>query len=160
MMRLLPRPGHPERLLRASRNSITSRQPIGSHFVPFTIRAASTMVPKVCSRCFCRRPVSVTDIPQLKDPSLLKQNVCYVNGKWVKARSGKTFEVHGMPPDPYAPVPLSDHQTLPLASSSARPPNLTQSTRKRQLPLPPRHSSPSAPRPPASVPSSCANGTT
>lgn len=32
--------------------------------------------------------------PKLKDPSLLKQDVCYVNGKWVKAASGKTFEVH------------------------------------------------------------------
>lgn len=32
--------------------------------------------------------------PQLKDPSLLKQDVCYVNGQWVKAKSGKTFEVH------------------------------------------------------------------
>jgi succinate-semialdehyde dehydrogenase/glutarate-semialdehyde dehydrogenase len=32
--------------------------------------------------------------PTLKDPSLFKQNVCYVNGKWVPAASGKTFEVH------------------------------------------------------------------
>ncbi|KAI9743588.1 MAG: succinate semialdehyde dehydrogenase NADP+ linked [Claussenomyces sp. TS43310] len=32
-------------------------------------------------------------VPQLRDPSLLKTNVCYVNGEWVKARSGKTFEV-------------------------------------------------------------------
>ncbi|ROV99318.1 hypothetical protein VSDG_03920 [Cytospora chrysosperma] len=32
--------------------------------------------------------------PKLRDPSLLKTNVCYVNGEWVKAASGKTFEVH------------------------------------------------------------------
>lgn len=32
---------------------------------------------------------------QLKDPSLFKQDVCYVNGEWVKAKSGKTFEVRG-----------------------------------------------------------------
>lgn len=32
--------------------------------------------------------------PKLKDPSLFKTNVCYVNGEWVKAASGKTFEVH------------------------------------------------------------------
>lgn len=32
--------------------------------------------------------------PKLKDPSLFKQNVCYVNGEWVKAKSGKIFEVH------------------------------------------------------------------
>ncbi|TKW54777.1 Glutarate-semialdehyde dehydrogenase DavD [Colletotrichum tanaceti] len=44
-------------------------------FIPFTLRAASTMVPK------------------LKDPSLLKQDVCYVNGEWIKAKSGKTFDV-------------------------------------------------------------------
>jgi succinate-semialdehyde dehydrogenase/glutarate-semialdehyde dehydrogenase len=31
---------------------------------------------------------------QLKDPSLFKTGVCYVNGEWVKAASGKTFEVH------------------------------------------------------------------
>ncbi|KAL8745783.1 MAG: hypothetical protein Q9190_002118 [Brigantiaea leucoxantha] len=32
-------------------------------------------------------------IPPLTDKSLFKQE-CYVNGEWVKARSGKTFEVH------------------------------------------------------------------
>lgn len=34
-------------------------------------------------------------VAQLKDPSLLKQDVCYVNGEWVKAKSGKTFKVNG-----------------------------------------------------------------
>ncbi|KAM7209019.1 Aldehyde/histidinol dehydrogenase [Naviculisporaceae sp. PSN 640] len=34
-----------------------------------------------------------TMAPKLKDPSLFKQDVCYVNGEWVKAKSGKTFEV-------------------------------------------------------------------
>ncbi|KAI0410182.1 Aldehyde/histidinol dehydrogenase [Xylaria palmicola] len=32
--------------------------------------------------------------PKLNDPSLFKTGVCYVNGEWVKAASGKTFEVH------------------------------------------------------------------
>ncbi|KAJ8106371.1 hypothetical protein ONZ43_g7087 [Nemania bipapillata] len=32
--------------------------------------------------------------PKLNDPSLFKVDVCYVNGEWVKAASGKTFEVH------------------------------------------------------------------
>jgi len=32
--------------------------------------------------------------PKLRDPSLFKKDVCYVNGEWVKARSGKTFEVN------------------------------------------------------------------
>jgi len=35
-------------------------------------------------------------VPKLKDPSLLKTNVAYVNGEWVGAQSGKTFEVTGM----------------------------------------------------------------
>ncbi|KAF4630916.1 hypothetical protein G7Y89_g7219 [Cudoniella acicularis] len=33
------------------------------------------------------------NVPKLNDPSLLKINVAYVNGEWVKAKSGKTFEV-------------------------------------------------------------------
>ncbi|CAM1504333.1 Fc.00g019240.m01.CDS01, partial [Cosmosporella sp. VM-42] len=32
--------------------------------------------------------------PKLKDPSLFKQDVCYVNGEWVPAKSGKTFKVN------------------------------------------------------------------
>lgn len=35
-----------------------------------------------------------TMAPKLKDPSLLKTGVCYVNGEWVTAASGKTFDVH------------------------------------------------------------------
>lgn len=34
-------------------------------------------------------------VPKLNDPSLLKKDVAYVNGEWVKAKSGKTFEVNG-----------------------------------------------------------------
>jgi succinate-semialdehyde dehydrogenase/glutarate-semialdehyde dehydrogenase len=34
-------------------------------------------------------------VPKLNDPTLLKTDVAYVNGEWVKAKSGKTFEVHG-----------------------------------------------------------------
>jgi len=33
------------------------------------------------------------NVPKLNDPSLLKTNVAYVNGEWVGAKSGKTFEV-------------------------------------------------------------------
>lgn len=36
------------------------------------------------------------NVPKLNDQSLLKTNVAYVNGDWVKAKSGKTFEVFGM----------------------------------------------------------------
>lgn len=64
-------------------------------------RLVSTMVPKVSVD---RRPAlcsptlnAGTDVLlQLRDPSLLKQDVCYVNGEWVKAKSGKTFEVFGI----------------------------------------------------------------
>ncbi|KAK4647492.1 succinate semialdehyde dehydrogenase NADP+ linked [Podospora bellae-mahoneyi] len=38
--------------------------------------------------------LSSTMAPKLRDPSLFKQNVCYVNGEWIPAKSGKTFEVH------------------------------------------------------------------
>jgi succinate-semialdehyde dehydrogenase/glutarate-semialdehyde dehydrogenase len=34
-------------------------------------------------------------IPELKDKSLFIQKA-YVNGEWVDAKSGKTFEVHGV----------------------------------------------------------------
>ena len=37
----------------------------------------------------------IHDVPKLNDPSLLKLDVAYVNGEWVKAKSGQTFEVHG-----------------------------------------------------------------
>ncbi|CAF3512475.1 hypothetical protein SNK03_000988 [Fusarium graminearum] len=40
------------------------------------------------------RKASNASPPKLKDPSLFKQDVCYVNGKWVKAKSGKTFKVN------------------------------------------------------------------
>ncbi|EGS17025.1 succinate-semialdehyde dehydrogenase-like protein [Thermochaetoides thermophila DSM 1495] len=33
-------------------------------------------------------------VPKLRDPSLFKQGVAYVNGEWVPAKSGKTFDVH------------------------------------------------------------------
>jgi succinate-semialdehyde dehydrogenase/glutarate-semialdehyde dehydrogenase len=35
------------------------------------------------------------NVPKLNDPSLLKTDVGYVNGEWVKAKSGKMFEVTG-----------------------------------------------------------------
>ncbi|KAI1431781.1 Aldehyde/histidinol dehydrogenase [Xylaria sp. CBS 124048] len=45
-------------------------------------------LPRVVSR------LASTMVPKLNDPTLLKTNVCYVNGEWVSAASGKTFEVH------------------------------------------------------------------
>lgn len=34
-------------------------------------------------------------VPKLNDPTLFKTGVAYVNGEWVKAASGQTFEVTG-----------------------------------------------------------------
>ncbi len=45
-----------------------------------------------------RRGLTGWRLAQLRDPSLLKTNVCYVNGEWVPAKSGKTFEVTGREP--------------------------------------------------------------
>ena len=61
---------------------ITGQLIISSHSAPILMHAG------------IRRRLTRT---QLRDPSLFKQDVCYVNGEWVKARSGKTFEVHGKP---------------------------------------------------------------
>ncbi|KAH7360245.1 succinate semialdehyde dehydrogenase-like protein [Rhexocercosporidium sp. MPI-PUGE-AT-0058] len=49
-----------------------------------------TALPSICSR---RALAMSHTVPKLSDPSLLKTGVAYVNGEWVKAKSGKTFEV-------------------------------------------------------------------
>ena len=41
---------------------------------------------------------------QLNDKSLFKQDVAYVNGEWIKAKSGKTFEVTGRLLPPFTPT--------------------------------------------------------
>jgi succinate-semialdehyde dehydrogenase/glutarate-semialdehyde dehydrogenase len=53
---------------------------------------------KVNLPSICIRPASTMlhNVPKLSDPSLLKTNVAYVNGEWVGAKSGKTFEVFGI----------------------------------------------------------------
>jgi succinate-semialdehyde dehydrogenase/glutarate-semialdehyde dehydrogenase len=63
-----------------------SRAVFRRRFQPFTI-------PHIQSRPASTMPHSV---PKLNDPSLFKTDVAYVNGEWVKAKSGKTFEVFGM----------------------------------------------------------------
>ncbi|KAH8669704.1 succinate semialdehyde dehydrogenase-like protein [Tricladium varicosporioides] len=60
-----------------------SRTILRSRFQPFSI-------PSICIRA--ASTVS-HNVPKLNDPSLLKLGVAYVNGEWVKANSGKTFEV-------------------------------------------------------------------
>ncbi|KAK8122333.1 succinate semialdehyde dehydrogenase [Apiospora sp. TS-2023a] len=72
-------------LLRSLNKTIASsaRYPIKSNFQRSTL-------PLVLTRLASNMP----SVPKLKDPSLLKTDVCYVNGEWVKAASGKTFEVH------------------------------------------------------------------
>ncbi|KAK3394237.1 succinate-semialdehyde dehydrogenase NADP+ [Podospora didyma] len=51
-------------------------------------------LPIVTYSLHSRSRLASTMAPKLKDPSLFKQDVCYVNGEWVKAKSGKTFEVN------------------------------------------------------------------
>ncbi|KAK3329065.1 Aldehyde/histidinol dehydrogenase [Apodospora peruviana] len=67
-------------LFSASRNAIRSQ--FQRRTLPIVV-AAHSSYPRLAS----------TMAPKLKDPSLFKQDVCYVNGEWVKAKSGKTFEV-------------------------------------------------------------------
>lgn len=74
-------------------------------------------------------------VPKLKDPSLLKQNVAYVNGQWVGAASGKTFEVT----DPSSGLPIgtapefntSDTEKAIAAAASALPSFRTKTGRER-----------------------------
>ncbi|KAG5917984.1 hypothetical protein E4U53_004138 [Claviceps sorghi] len=53
----------------------------------FKLRSSPT-ISSIVSRYASTMP------PQLKDPSLLKQDVAYLNGEWKAARSGKTFKVN------------------------------------------------------------------
>ncbi|PSR87158.1 Aldehyde/histidinol dehydrogenase [Coniella lustricola] len=62
-----------------------------SRLVPRLARFQRSTLPTIC---LASRRLASTMAPKLNDPSLLKTDVCYVNGEWVKAASGKTFEVH------------------------------------------------------------------
>lgn len=62
----------------------TARLAISSKFQQYTL-------PSIYSRA-----ASMTHtVPKLNDPSLLRKDVAYINGEWVAAKSGKTFEVNG-----------------------------------------------------------------
>ncbi|CAG9989884.1 unnamed protein product [Clonostachys byssicola] len=50
--------------------------------------------PGVTSSIISIRRASSMAPPKLNDPSLFKQNACYVNGEWRAAKSGKTFKVN------------------------------------------------------------------
>ena len=81
----------------------TSRRAFKSYYQPFTLPKIiartyvmpNQSIPPVC-QLFNRLPSSADEFYKLKDSSLFKQNVAYVNGEWIKAKSGKTFEVHGL----------------------------------------------------------------
>jgi len=74
-------------------------------------------------------------VPKLNDQSLLKTDVAYVNGEWVKAKSGKTFEVHdpssgkliGTAPE----MDASDVQLAIDAAAAAFPSFRTKTGRER-----------------------------
>jgi hypothetical protein len=104
-------------------------------------------------------------VPKLNDPSLLKLDVAYVNGEWVKAASGKTFEVHGM----YSELRNQGIEQLltsllfvqiPRQASlwERRPSSMSRILKKLSM-LQPQPSPHSGPRPDANAPSYCENGT-
>ncbi|TAQ87656.1 hypothetical protein B7494_g4033 [Chlorociboria aeruginascens] len=74
-------------------------------------------------------------VPKLNDPSLLKTDVAYVNGEWVKAKSGKKFEVTdpssgkliGMAPD----FDAADTKLAIQAAAAAFPSFRTKTGRER-----------------------------
>lgn len=55
----------------------------------------SCIQPLLRTRIISRSYAMERAIPELKDKSLFIQKA-YVNGEWVDAKSGKTFEVHGI----------------------------------------------------------------
>ncbi|KFY21177.1 hypothetical protein V491_03100, partial [Pseudogymnoascus sp. VKM F-3775] len=55
------------------------------------------------------------NVPTLSDPSLLKLDVAYVDGEWVKAKSGKTFEVH----DPTTGKPIGSVPEMDASDTEA-----------------------------------------
>ncbi|MCJ1312752.1 succinate semialdehyde dehydrogenase NADP+ linked [Agyrium rufum] len=57
-----------------------------------TTKLSRPLTPLLFNRSYAMVTAHHT-VPKLKDPSLFKQE-CYVNGEWVKAKSGKTFDVH------------------------------------------------------------------
>lgn len=85
----------------------TSRTVLRSSFQKYTLPARYL------------RPASTMShsVPKLKDPSLLKLDVAYVNGEWVKAKSGKTFEVTGMAVVENRRKDTDSYQTHPQARS-------------------------------------------
>ncbi|KAK3693519.1 succinate-semialdehyde dehydrogenase NADP+ [Podospora appendiculata] len=70
----------PKALFNASRAAL-----LRPHFQTSTL-------PRIVGSSFSR--LASTMAPQLKDPSLFKKDVCYVNGEWITAKSGKTFQVN------------------------------------------------------------------
>lgn len=48
-------------------------------------------------------------VPKLNDPSLLKKDIAYINGEWVAAKSGKTFEVNGASTACFRPFFIRNH---------------------------------------------------
>ncbi|PKS12845.1 hypothetical protein jhhlp_001057 [Lomentospora prolificans] len=77
------------RALLAARSARRTSPIAHSLAIPITysfVRFASSMVPKVSGAL-------VAPPHTAQRPSLLKKDVVYINGEWVGARSGKTFEV-------------------------------------------------------------------
>lgn len=65
---------------------------IRCYTMPHTPPAVSPIAP---TEYHNRIKNAVSDIPQLKDSSLFIQDKCFINGKWVSAKSRETFEING-----------------------------------------------------------------
>jgi hypothetical protein len=96
-------------------------------------------------------------VPKLKDQSLLKTGVAYVNGEWVKAKSGKTLEVFGTAYHSSTSEDLDtdyESQIHHQGNSSAQPPNSPPKTPNSPS-TPPPQLSPLSSRKPAANARSC-----
>ncbi|KAL5606047.1 hypothetical protein BROUX41_006179 [Berkeleyomyces rouxiae] len=76
------------------------------------LRQVNAAVPRVGLTVLQRQGSTLA--PKLGDPLIFKQHVCHVNGQWIPATSGNTFEVTGRSYFVLYPLtPLSDHRLDP-----------------------------------------------
>ena len=107
----------------AGLRELRPREPAASN-PPENLRHGSFGSFGACEGVAVRRDQRVLTRPQLNDRSLLKEAQTYVNGQWVGAKSGKTFEVYGKHRALCAaswletlPADINSLQTRPPASS-------------------------------------------
>ena len=114
--KILPR----RRYLRAARRHLSARSSTMNNPFKSTASAART-ISRTRFQAYTLPSIRLAstrshNVPKLNDPSLLKTNVAYVNGEWVGAKSGKTFEVTGKNSRLDGKAKLTRLQTPPLAT--------------------------------------------